>query len=228
MELKQGADRFIALPQEILDLIVMYRTEHKLSYRAIEKRLGVSRETARKHCVKVLPEESLKPKRVNKARVKNNVKTKIKRPLPQYNSVRDFDFLQYIRIVFKWAVKNNTDLSRSKIETLLYLYPKGAFTYSQFYKYYKTIGMYQSKALAEFIKSGYIKVWKLRTGRTPKLFALTDKAKILCDKMHKYCVGVEKLPIDTTNLLVSDKEVRMNKYFVDMIKDMNKRKRLSE
>lgn len=228
MELKQGIDRFTPLPQETLDLIVMYRTEHKLSYRAIEKRLGVSRETARKHCLKVLPEEKLKPKVVNKARVKNNIVTKKKKPLPQYNSVRDYDFLQYIRIVFKWAVKENPSLSRAKIEMLLYLYPKGAFTYSQFHKYYKVIGIYQSKALSEFLENGYIKVWKNRTGRSPKLFALTDKAKMLCDNMHKYCTGEKGLPISEDNLLVSEKEVRINRYYVDIIKDMNKRKKATD
>ncbi len=224
MELKQGKDRFVALPQETLDLIIKYRTEHKLSYRAIERRLGVSRETARKHCIKMLPEESNKTKKTPKAKVKNNVKTKVKRPLPQYNSVRDFDFLQYIRIVFKWAVKSHPSLNRAKIEMLLYLYPKGAFTYSQFHTYYKTIGIYQSKALTEFVKEGYIYVWKNRTGRSPKLYALTTKTKDLCNNMHKYCAGVEELPVDITNPLVADKEVRINRYFVNMIKDMNKRK----
>lgn len=228
MELKQGIDRFTPLPQETLDLIVMYRQEHKLSYRAIEKRLGVSRETARKHCIKVIPEESNKTVKVTKPKVKNNIVTKKKKPLPQYNSVRDYDFLQYIRIVFKWAVKDNPTLSRAKIEMLLYLYPKGAFTYSQFHKFYKTIGIYQSKALAEFVENGYIKVWKNRTGRSPKLYALTDKSKMLCDTMHKYCTGEKDLPIDEDNSLVTDKEVRINRYYVDMIKDMNKRKKVAK
>lgn len=55
--MKQGVDRFIAIPKETKDLILMYRLEHKLSYRDIEKRLGVSRETARLYCLKNIPEE---------------------------------------------------------------------------------------------------------------------------------------------------------------------------
>ena len=105
--MKQGQDRFIPLPKETKDLIKMYRKEHKLSYRAIERRLGVSRETARLHCLENIPEEKLKVKKVKKKKVvNNNVRVKKKRPIPQYNGVRDYDFLQYIRIVFKWAVKN--------------------------------------------------------------------------------------------------------------------------
>jgi len=225
--MKQGKERFVALPKETKDLILMYRIEHKLSYRAIEKRLGVSRETARLHCIENIPEEKAKVTKKHIKNVKNNVVTKTKRPLPQYNSVRDYDFLQYIRIVFKWAVKKHPELNRAKIEMLLYLYPKGAFTFSDFHKYYKTIGIYQNKALAEFLKDGYIRVWKPRTGRTAKLFALTEKTKDLCDTMHKYCTGVKTLPLDVTNPLVADKEVRINRYYVNMIKDMNKRKKVA-
>lgn len=227
--MKQGRDRFIPLTKEVKDLIVMYRTEHGLSYRAIQDRMDVSRETARLVCLERIPDEKEKNKK-RKAkkktkRVYNNVKTRKKKPSPQYNSVRDYDFLQYIRIVFKWALKNHPDLSRGKLEMLLYLYPKGAFTYSQFHKYYKTIGLFQSKALAEFIEHGYLEVWRLPKRGEAKLFALTKKGKDLCDLIHKYCVGDEKLPVDETNALTTDKTTRINNYYLDMIKDMNKRKR---
>jgi DNA-binding MarR family transcriptional regulator len=227
--MKQGQDRFIPLPKETKELILMYRREHKLSYRAIERRLGVSRETARLHCLECLPEEKLKVKKVKKKKVvNNNVRVKKKRPIPQYNGVRDYDFLQYIRIVFKWAVKNYPDLTKNKIEMLLYLYPKGAFTYREFYTYYKTIGMYQQKALNEFEEAGYIRVWRERDMYTTKLYTLTEKGKELCDMMHKYCTGDIKMDITDKNAVVADKSVRINSYYVDMIKVMNKRSRNKE
>lgn len=229
--MKQGIDRFTPLPKETLDLILMYREEHNLSYRAIEKRLGVSRETARLHCLNSIPKEKSDSRKRKATRkgvgAKNNVVTR-KKPLPQYNSIRDYDFLQYIRVVFKWALKNNPDLSRAKLEMLLYLYPKGVFTYSKFHKYYKTIGLYQNKALSEFMEDGYIKVWQPKKGNQAKLYSLTNKAKSLCDIMHKYCTGDEKLPLDEENGLITDKEVRINNYYVDMIKDMNKRKKATD
>tara|TARA_R110000796_G_scaffold59371_4_gene136853 strand:- start:29587 stop:30276 length:690 start_codon:yes stop_codon:yes gene_type:complete len=225
--MKQGTDRFVPVEKDVKDLILMYRVDHGLSYREIERRLGVSRETARLHCLENLTEEKRKSlkkkKKLSSRKVKNRSVTK-KTPLPQYNSVRDYDFLQYIRIVFRWALKTHKDLNRGALETLLFLYPKGAFTYTEFHIYYKTIGMYQSHVLAEFIENGWVKVWKKRTGRSPKLYALTDKSKRLCDDIHKYCVGDKKMSEESDNPIVSDKDVRINTYYVDMIKKMNKRK----
>jgi len=227
--MKEGRERFVPLPKETKELIVMYREKHKLSYRAIERKLDVSRETARLVCLEMIPEEkrkSLQRKKKKKTRkVVNNVVTKKKKPVPQYNSVRDYDFLQYIRVVFKWALQNNPDLNRGKLEMLLYLYPKGAFTYAQFHKYYKLIGMYQSKALTEFINNGYIRVWRMPKRGEAKLYALTDTGKKLCDTMHKYCTGDKELPIDESNTLSTDKSKRNNSYYMDMIKDMNKRRK---
>lgn len=230
--MKQGRDRFVAITKEQRELILMYRTEYKLSYRAIEKRTGVSRETARLYCIDLIPEEAKlsqkrKTKKINK-KVNNKVITRKKKPLPQYNSVRDYDFLQYIRVVFKWALQNNPDLNKGRLEMLLYLYPKGAFTYGQFHKYYKLIGLYQNKALAEFIEQGYIKVWRIPKRGESKLYALTGKTKELCDTMHKYCTGDEKIPLDESNDLTVDKTKRINNYYVDMIKDMSKRKKSAD
>jgi hypothetical protein len=227
--MKQGKERFVPIPQDQKDLILMYRREHKLSYRAIESRLGISRETARLYCIEEIPEESksnLKRLKKRKDKVVNNkVVTKIKKPLPQYNSVRDYDFLQYIRVVFKWALQHHKELNKGKLDMLLFLYPKGAFTYSQFHTYYKLIGLYQRKALTEFISKGYVKVWRQAKKGQPKLYSLTNKAKDLCDTMHKYCTGDEVIPMDETNELTTDKSKRINNYYVDIIKVMAKRKK---
>lgn len=230
--MKQGRERFVALPERTKELIVMYRKEHKLTYRAIENRLDVSRETARLVCLDRIPEEKEKKLLAKKKRrtkkVVNKVVTKKRKPIPQYNSVRDYDFLQYIRVVMKWALQNNKDLSKGKLEMLLYLYPKGAFTYTKFHKYYKLIGLYQNRALAEFVDNDYVYVWRMPKGNQPKLYALTDKAKKLCDTMHRYCTGDEQLPIDETNGLTTDKTKRINNYYMDMIQDMNKRKKATD
>jgi len=226
--MKQGQERFTPLDKEIKDLILMYRVEHGLTYRDIERRLGVSRETARLHCLENLTEEkrkSLEKKKKLKAKKVRNRSITKKAPLPQHTSVRDYDFLQYIRIVFRWALKSHSDLNKGYIETLLYLYPKGAFSYTEFHTYYKIIGMFQSKALTELREKGYIKVWKNRMGNQPRLFTLTDKAKGLCDDMHKYCVGAKKMPTGADNAILADMDVRINKYYSDMIKKMNKREK---
>jgi hypothetical protein len=227
--MKQGRERFSPIPQDQKDLILMYRRDLKLSYRAIESRLDVSRETARLYCIEMLPQESkenLKRLKTRKDKAVNNkVVTKIKKPLPQYNSVRDYDFLQYIRVVFKWALQHHKGLNKGKLDMLLFLYPKGAFTFSQFHTYYKLIGLYQRKALTEFITKGYLKVWRQPKKGQPKLYSLTDKSKSLCDMMHKYCTGDEAIPMNETNELTTDKSKRINNYYVDIIKVMGKRKK---
>ena len=225
--MKQGKERFTPLSRATKDLIIMYRTQHKLSYRAIEKRMDVSRETARLICLEEIPEERVKSEnyknkvRANKVKIRSI--TKRPKPKPQHSSVRDYDFLQYIRVVYKWALQENPELSRGQLEMLLYLYPKGAFTYGQFHKYHKLVGLYQRRALDYLIDKGYLKVWKVRS---PKLYTLTEKAKTLCDTMHKYCTGDKKVPMGEDSALVVDKATRINNYYLDMIADMNKRKKI--
>ena len=45
--------------------------------------------------------------------------------------------------------------------------------------------------------------------------------------MHKYCVGDKKMSTSIDNAIVADEDVRINKYYVDMIKKMNKRKKVA-
>ena len=47
----------------------------------------------------------------------------------------------------------------------------------------------------------------------------------MCSDMHKYCVGDKALPIDRKNdKFSSNKKVRMNRYYVDQIRKMNKKR----
>ena len=222
---------FEKIDQKTIDLILKLRGEG-LSYREIESEAGVSRETARNYCIEHLPQESLdaierkKKAKANKARKKVRVVSKTrKKPKPQHYSIRDYDFLQYIRIVMRWALDNNKSLSKGKLEMLLYLYPKGAFSFSEFYKYHKTISLYQRKTLDELTKDGWVYLWRPKSGDKVALYALTNKAKKLCDNMHKYCVGDEKLPeTSEENTLFQKGGKRINNYFGDMIKDMNRKR----
>ncbi len=218
---------FEKLDQEVVNQILKLR-EEGYSYRKIEEQLGVSRETARQYCIELLSEEAkenlARRKKKKSAKVNNISKTR-KKPKPQYNSVRDYDFLQYVRVVFRWALSNNPTLNKGKLELLLYLYPKGAFSFTKFYEYHKTISIFQKKTLKELIEDGWIYLWRPRTKNTVPLYALTDKAKRLCDDMHKFCVGDKQIPEEPSkNNLFKSGGKRINNYFGDMIKDMNRRR----
>lgn len=155
----------------------------------------------------------------------NNLPTHTKTPYPRYRSRIDYDFLKYIRVVFRWALVNNPELSRPQLEILLYLYGTGAFSKRQFNDFHKLLGMYSMKTLDEMIKLGFIKLWRPRKGRQHALYTLTQKAKRLCNKMHKYCAGVEEIPDHPSQNKMAEKDApRMDGYYMNIIKKMNKDK----
>lgn len=147
-------------------------------------------------------------------------KTRKKKPVSR--SSRDYDFLQYIRIVFRWAI-SYSNLTRGEVEALLYLYPKGTFKKSDFFAYQRTVSMYQARALDKFVEEGWLYLYRPRKGnKQMALYAMTSKGKIMCSKMHQFLTGEKDIPIKTkTNPLIkSDK--RIDGYYMDMIVKMNK------
>jgi hypothetical protein len=165
-----------------------------------------------------------KEKKFNKG-YNNNVVKNTKDPKSRYNSRIDYDFLMYIRIVFKWATENYPDLSRPEIEILLYLYGLGAFSKKQFNDYHKLVSLFAIKSLNHFVNKGYVQLWRPRKGKEYALYTLTQKAKLLCNKMHKYSCGLSEIPTNPiSNNMYRKDAPRINNYYLDMIKRMNKNK----
>lgn len=155
----------------------------------------------------------------------NTLKISTKEPKPRYRSRVEYDFLKYIRVVFKWAVDNNPDLSRPQIELLLYLYGLGAFSRKQFNDYHKLVGMYAIKTMKQFEEDGWIKLWRRKKGKDHALYTLTQKGKIMCNKMHRYACGVDEMTENPVSNKIARKDApRINTYYLDMIKRMNKDK----
>jgi len=164
-----------------------------------------------------------------KYKYQDHTPTTLKKPLPRYRSRIEYDFLKYVRIVFKWALENNKDLNRPNLELLLYLYGVGAFSKKQFNDYHKLLGLYAIKTLTEFEENGWIKLWRAQKGRQHALYTLTQKGKILCNKMHRYSCGVEEIPENpVSNDMMKKGSPRINGYYMDMIKRMNKDKAPTE
>lgn len=151
-------------------------------------------------------------------------KSKTKIPKTKMNSRVEYDFLKYIRIVFKWAI-DNSGLGRPQIELLLYLFGLGAFSKKQFSLFHKTVGLYQQKTLQKLIDEGWVKLWRPKKGKEYALYTLTHKGKSLCNSMHRYCAGVSEIPtLPSQNKMMREDAPRVNNYFLDMIKKMNKDK----
>ena len=220
---------FVAISEEKIQLILKYRKENLDSYRAIQKKVGASRETARSYCERYLPESSkkLSSKRYRtkgkRKRIRVRTKTKKQKPVPFSDTTVEYDFLQYVRVVYKWALENN-ELRRGESDLLLYLYPKGVFTWTQFHTYHKIVAIYQRKTLDRFLDKGWVRVWRPKKGTEVALYIITSKSKDLCKKMHRYCTGDLELPTDRSNKLVTNTDVRINSYYIDIIKKMNKRR----
>jgi hypothetical protein len=144
-----------------------------------------------------------------------------KKPM-KYSSKVEYDFLQYIRIVMRWAY-SNIELPQRYIELLLYLYPIGVFTMFQFRSMCRTISMYEKKQLDMLVDKGFIRIWRPRKGiMQAELYTLTDKSRLLCARMHKMCVAEEKIPISSHNAMTKS-EFRIDKYFLEKAKKMNKK-----
>lgn len=159
----------------------------------------------------------------------NNMKVKTKDPLPRYRSRIEYDFLKYIRVVFKWAADNYPDLNRPEVEFMLYLYSIGAFSRTQFDDFHRLLGLYSIKTLKKFIDEGWIQVWRVKKGRSHALYTLTQKSKIMCNKMHRFSCGVEDLPTNpVSNKMMRKDAPRINDYYKAIILKMNKDKAPTE
>lgn len=153
------------------------------------------------------------------------VRTK-KPPVRRYTYV-EYDFLKYIRIVFKWAQSNYPELKKADLEMLLYLYPNGAFTQTKFHIYHKTMGLYAVSKFKKLMSEGWIKLWRPRKNNEAALYVLSMKAKSLCTKMHKLCCGAQPMAKDRiNNKIIRDaldkNKPKVNNYYLDMMKKMNK------
>lgn len=170
-------------------------------------------------------EQHAKKRKQFKKGYNNNLPVNTKKPLPRYRSRIEYDFLKYIRVIFKWALENNPELNRPELELLLYLYGIGAFSRKQFNDYHKLLGLYSIRTLDKFEKEGYIKLWRKKKGKEHALYTLTQKAKIMCNKMHRYACGVEDIPDNpVSNRMARVDAPRINKYYLDVIKKMSKDK----
>lgn len=149
-----------------------------------------------------------------------------KKPKPRHRTTRQYDFLQYSRLVFKWAVENY-DLNRNQIDLLLYLYPKAVFTKSEFMHFHRTMGIWESKTLNMLIDKGFIRIWRKKKGKDRQLYELTDKGRRLCSRMHRMCTGEEEIPMTAaTNKMVKNKDhdntPRINQYWLKMMERSNR------
>lgn len=139
---------------------------------------------------------------------------------------REYDFLKYIKVIFRWGTKHS-GLSRPNLEILLYLYAKGTFTRAELAEYYTTLGVMTRRKWQQWFDDGWFVVWRSSKRNVKGLYDLSSKAKIVCSKMHRMCTGEVDIPVTRrSNPLNKRRDIVVNKYYTKLFHKMN-RERLS-
>lgn len=142
-------------------------------------------------------------------------------PSKTFHQKLQYDFLQYVRIAFKWACETHS-ISRPHLELLLYIYPIGLFKRTDIEVFTKTIDMKYTRVFRTLEDDGWITLWRQKKGKQAALYTLSTKARILCGKLHKICTGESEIPESKYNPLVNSEKV-IDKYYLNVIKKMNTR-----
>lgn len=138
-------------------------------------------------------------------------------------SSREYDFLKWIRIIFKWALAHSK-LSKGNLDMILHFYSHGPFTRAEYSDYYSTIGSTRVPDWDKMIRDGWIREWRAPNGgrKMKGLFDLTSRSKILCCKIYKMCIGDMDIPVTRrSNPLNRHKEIKVNAEYTRLFKKMN-------
>jgi hypothetical protein len=145
----------------------------------------------------------------------------------RYRTSPRYTFLQYVTVAYKWAM-TNYDITRKNLELIFYLYGVGTFTKKEFTLYSRLSNVNARVIMKRLIDGGWIIIWRDYSRYNAALFVLSDKAKKMCDKIHKICLGEILISEDPrVNFIadVNEKTPRINRYYMDVIKEMNKKVR---
>lgn len=154
-------------------------------------------------------------------KVYNYVKIRNDTPKHVFRSSIDYNFLKYIKIVFKWA-QDNHDLARLDIEVLLYLYSEGIFPQEKCMELYKLKGNRSYLRFRKLFNEGWLVRWRERRGNIGALYTLSNKGKLLCSRMHKICAGEETIPESPRSNVLAKDTSYSKKIYMNFISIMNK------
>ncbi len=148
-----------------------------------------------------------------------------KQPLKRTIANVPYDFLKYSYITYRWARQNYTDINRKEVDIMLFLYTEGAFSQRLFSIHWKPLGLYPVSARKQLIEKGYINLFRPRTTKQKALYILSSKGKLFCSRMHRFAMGLDKVPVDPRfNNMSKPDAIKADTYFIDLIKRMNKKK----
>jgi len=141
-----------------------------------------------------------------------------------------FNFLQYVGIVYDWAMANYK-ISRPQVDLVLYLHPLGIFTREEAYKTLELWPCSKYMVLEKLINKGMIytvQYSKDSRNRRQPVYSLTNKATMMVNIFYKKVTGERKFATSHVSLGHINKNASKDfKYddiigkFNQMVKDKN-------
>lgn len=135
---------------------------------------------------------------------------------------QDYNFLQYVPVVRIWA-QRNFDLTLLELDALMFMYPIGVFSSSEFNTCLKEMGRGNFTVLKNLREKGWISVWA-KEGRS-NYYTLSQKANDLISRYHKICMLEEEVPMsERRNVIVRSRDPK-DQELVSLFKSMNEKVR---
>jgi hypothetical protein len=136
---------------------------------------------------------------------------------------RASSYLKYFRVARKY-IQKKYEISLSELELLLFLYDENVFTKETFNSYACTLGFSTMNWIDKFEEREIVKVWREGT-REKKLYVLTHKYKMACNKLYKHLEG-EAIPQNAQfNPLFKSNVSFSDKMYAKLIKQMNEKRK---
>lgn len=212
----------LKVTREVARKIVYLRRTRHFSYRQVAGETGIGKDTVKKHCWRLIPEyERMMKKKFS--HLQNRVK--VTKHAPVHEGSVEYDFLRNIRIVFKF-IEKKYELSRTDLETILYLYPLGVFTREKYREYTIVFDPKTTASFGRLTSKGFIVLFRPYTPFEKPTYILSKEAKTMCKEMHKMCISPEKMKKGKGNPF--DPTVKTDKKYLDLIMKIRRAERARE
>lgn len=112
-----------------------------------------------------------------------------------YNAENIPLFMQFNHLIYK-HVKDKHNLSFSKLNLLMFVFPLSPFPRKDFLDCRNIMGYNEIGLMKYFMDNDFIYVWKksMKNDRVPTLYDLTVKGKKLMRDVHDWALGKENIP----------------------------------
>lgn len=143
---------------------------------------------------------------------------KLEKQIKVRMSKAEYTFLQFHHIIWKWALANH-NLTRTELNTLLYIHPIITFTIAQFKEAQKEMGATGDQVFFKLKKNGWLLQWS-KVGRT-HYYTLSAKANTLISRLHKMYMLEETIPMSSRRNVIARSKKKKDVELMNLFKKFN-------